>query len=750
MNTTKDTIQQYWKLTCDNGRQQWHFEPDKALYPEYYSDKEAFWRSTAGRELLQQLSGSFVYNKAQNPNSADVVYRTSRSAAPVSSFENGTLTAEEAAARGIKFYERLQDEDGHWPADYGGPLFLLPGIIINAYVTHTPFAEEEQALMKRYMLNMQNADGGWGLHIEDKSTMFGTVMQYVALRILGMQPDEEPVQKARNWIQSNGGAVSIPTWGKFYLSVLGAYEWKGMNSLFPEFWLLPRWLPIHPGNYWCHARMVYLGMAYCYGHKVVGKITDLVASLREEIYAQPYGQIDWKKARNNINKEDLYFPHPPLLKLANKFLNTYEIRPPKRFRRKALDAVLAYIDAEDDHTDFIDIGPVNKAINGICVWHAYGADSERFRKHLARRSDYLWVAEDGMKMQGYNGSQLWDAVFAAQAVMEGTPAVLEASKPMLKKLFSFIDAMQVKKEVRDRAEFYLHPSVGGWPFSTVDHGWPITDCTSEGLKTALILQNSSLLQSEVQALEPWRLKAAADLLLSFQNSDGGWASYELMRGPKWLEQMNPSEVFENIMIDYSYVECSSACMQGLKTFTKYFPGYRSEEISKSIRRGAGFIARKQRSDGSFYGSWAVCFCYGTWFGVEGLLAAGHGRYGDVGGPSPAITKACLFLVSKQLPDGGWGEHFESCIKKEYISTTEGQVINTAWAVLSLMAAAYPDRSVIDRGIDFIKKRQLVSGDWPQEAISGLFNHNCMITYTAYRNVFPIWALNRYASLMQKE
>lgn len=130
--------------------------------------------------------------------------------------------------------------------------------------------------------------------------------------------------------------------------------------------------------------------------------------------------------------------------------------------------------------------------------------------------------------------------------------------------------------------------------------------------------------------------------------------------------------------------------------------------------------------------------------------AGHKKYADPGGPSPAIHKACLFLVSKQLPDGGWGERFESCVTKEYMNTEESQVINTAWALLGLMAAGYPDQTVIDRGIDLIKKRQLVSGDWNQEAISGLFNHNCMITYTAYRNVFPIWALNRYARLYENK
>lgn len=35
-------------------------------------------------------------------------------------------------------------------------------------------------------------------------------------------------------------------------------------------------------------------------------------------------------------------------------------------------------------------------------------------RHLARVPDYLWVAEDGLKMQGYNGSQLWDTAFAVQ------------------------------------------------------------------------------------------------------------------------------------------------------------------------------------------------------------------------------------------------------------------------------------------------------------------------------------------------
>lgn len=37
-----------------------------------------------------------------------------------------------------------------------------------------------------------------------------------------------------------------------------------------------------------------------------------------------------------------------------------------------------------------------------------------------------------------------------------------------------------------------------------------------------------------------------------------------------------------------------------------------------------------------------------------------------------------------------------------------------------------------------------TGDWEQEGITGVFNRNCGITYSQYRNIFPLWALGRYA------
>ena len=91
----------------------------------------------------------------------------------------------EAARLGAEFYCRLQGPDGHWPGDYGGPLFLLPGFLIVSRVCSISLTREERQEMVRYLRNCQREDGGWGLHTRDKSTMFGTVLNYVSLRILG-------------------------------------------------------------------------------------------------------------------------------------------------------------------------------------------------------------------------------------------------------------------------------------------------------------------------------------------------------------------------------------------------------------------------------------------------------------------------------------------------------------------------------------------------------------------------------------
>ena len=73
-------------------------------------------------------------------------------------------------------------------------------------------------------------------HVAGKSTVFGTALNYVTLRLLGVDRDDPDIVRARGLLHKLGGAVAIPSWGKFWLSVLNVYEWDGVNSLLPELW----------------------------------------------------------------------------------------------------------------------------------------------------------------------------------------------------------------------------------------------------------------------------------------------------------------------------------------------------------------------------------------------------------------------------------------------------------------------------------------------------------------------------------
>ena len=740
-------------------------------------DQKLDWNTIYKIQEMARAGRDGGFNPSKNPNAGDILFREQMITNHV--IKGGSLpsnqkatSVKEAAKKAVHFYSMLQTEDGHWAGDYGGPHFLMPGMIIAWYVMGKPsnmMNDDQVQLMAHYLRVHQQADGGWGTHIESPSTMFGTVLCYVSLRLLGDDADLPHMKEGHAFIQKEGGAVMTSSWAKFWLCLLGCMEWEGHNSVPPEMWLLPNWFPFHPGRLWCHCRMVYLPMGYLYGAKFVYQdaATDtLIQDLRKELYCSDYQSIDWNSTRHLVADMDNYSPVPFFMEFAQNFLAFYEsfplIQPIKNYiRKKGLAFCKDYMTAEDLQTNFIDIGPVNKVLNMVSAFHAAGnnVDHDTIQNHMMRIPDYLWLAEDGMKMQGYNGSQCWDTSFAIQAIYECE--LLDEFPELSKKVWAYLERTQILstevsqsspafeyESVENRNKYYRHVSKGGWPFSTSAHGWPISDCTGEGLKGVCVLLKSkkvmdAIKKGELLDINKTRLEEAVNVILTLQNEDGGWATYENNRGFGWYEQLNPSEVFGDIMIDYSYAECSMASLTALCAFHEIYPDHRTEEVKHSIQLGRNFFESIQRPDGSWYGSWACCFCYACWFGIEGLI-----RSGDTP-DSLSIKKCCKFLLSKQRANGGWGEDFTSCYDKDYAENgmdsygDDGSgVVSTAWALLALSEAKCDDVEAVKRGIQYLIKRQLPCGDWPQEGISGVFNRACGITYTAYRNVFPIWALGR--------
>lgn len=79
----------------------------------------------------------------------------------------------------------------------------------------------------------------------------------------------------------------------------------------------------------------------------------------------------------------------------------------------------------------------------------------------------------------------------------------------------------------------------------------MSDCAAEGLKAVMSLQS---LPFTPKIVSQDRMRDCIDTLLSMQNPNGGFASYELQRAGEWLECLNAAEVFGGIMVDYMYPE----------------------------------------------------------------------------------------------------------------------------------------------------------------------------------------------------
>jgi lanosterol synthase len=330
----------------------------------------------------------------------------------------------------------------------------MSGLVIVCHVTKTSLEETQKLEMIRYLRNVQNKDGGWGLHVAGKSTVFGTASNYVAFRLLGVGPDDDDAVRARGMLHKLGGAMGIPSWGKFWLAVLNVYDWKGVNSLFPELWVLPCCIPMHPSKLWCHCRQVYLPMGYCYAKRISAPHSEIIEQLRQEMYVEPYDSIDWTAQRSYVAEGDVYTPHTWFLDLSFYLLNKYEAVHSHWLREWALQECLDHIQADDQFTKGISIGPISKVIQMLVRWYADGPESAAFREHVDRIRDYLWMGVDGMKMQGTNGSQLWDTAFAIQAFLEAGADNVQEFSDCLRRAHQFLVLSQVPDNPPNYDKYY--------------------------------------------------------------------------------------------------------------------------------------------------------------------------------------------------------------------------------------------------------------------------------------------------------
>jgi lanosterol synthase len=616
-----------------------------------------------------------------------------------------------ALERGVHALARRQRADGSWEGECVWNPMLAAQYVVACRLTKTPIAPERARRLVLQFERTQLADGTWGMHAAGGSSLFVTTLSYVAARLLDVPPQAPLLARARDFIVREG-VTRVPTWGKFWLALLRLYEWRGINPVLPELWALPSWLPLYPANYYCHTRLIYLGMAALWRESFDS--LDLTAALREELYPEGYERTHFR--RGQLREADAPFPPRWPLRLAYGALALVDRvhRPALRgkIKKQLLDQLR--FDAESTANAFL--SPVNGLLGVLALYKNGGA----WREALEGIETWFWEDDvTGARVAGAR-STTWDTAFAVQAFAAAS-AHADVTR-CLERGDAHLEAAQITSpRAQSYEDFFRIDPRGGFCFAPRSHGWPVSDCTAEALIARL---GNPVARPSVE-----NTRLAVRFILRTQCHDGGFGSYEPARTRVPLEWLNPAEMFGDSMTERSYVECTSSCVAALAAAR-----LGDAEIERAIDRGARFLRRAQRPDGLWSGAWGVHFVYGTMFGVRGLLASGAPSF------DPQVRKACRALRSRQRADGGWSEHHEACIEDRWIDGPASLVVPTAWALTTLLEARDPDDAAIDRAAAWLASRQNTDGTWAEDAPAGVFFRTALLGYDLYRSYFPILAL----------
>ncbi|MBT9555603.1 MAG: 2,3-oxidosqualene cyclase [Myxococcales bacterium] len=621
---------------------------------------------------------------------------------------------------------------------------MIPAqVILTSHLIRRPLPPERLEALARGIEHEQLDDGGFPLYDGGKSYLYVSVLAYVALRLAGRDPEHAACARARRFLAGDDVA-SVPTWGKLWLAMMGLYGWEGVNPIPPEIWLLPTSAPMHPRRFYNHTRLIYLGFSYLYGVRFQGPETPVVAAIRAELYPGGFERVGFAAYRSRISARDRFVPVDPVLEATFAGLVGWEKLAPDSVRARALAVALGRIVWETRASRHVGLSPVNGLLNVLALHHAGHSDADAAWAGV----DY-WAWEDGRgrRVAGAS-SNTWDSAFAARALTSGP--LTATSSAMLSSFHRFFGGAQALAEVEadgpiaplaTRESCDRMPITGGFCFGDPTHRWPVSDCTAEALSAIVAIEG--LREVDVARLPDERVALAVRFILDRQNADGGFSSYEPARGGRLLEKVNPSEMFGNCMGEYSYLECTSSCVQGLSHVlaARTLEAALGRRVSAAIERGVDYISRCQRPDGGFEAFWGVNFTYATWFAIAGLRAAGRAPH------DPRISRAVAFLLAHRHADGGWGEDAESCITHEWVKTPSSQVIMTSWAMLALMESGLTGGTVtaaLETAASLLIQRQQPDGFWPRERVAGIFFDTAGLHYDLYRLYFPLWALNRFA------
>ncbi|MFC0524877.1 squalene--hopene cyclase [Pontibacillus salicampi] len=559
-------------------------------------------------------------------------------------------------------------------------------------------------ILGRRIKDKQQKNGAWRLFKdEQKGNLSATVEAYYALIYAGICSKDDPsMQKAASFIKENGGLDAAGTMTKVMLASTGQLPWSSLPFAPIEAILIPNSFPISFYDFSGYARVHLAPMLllrntqYVLKHGTTPDLSDLI-TIRTQNSGEDYRVLNMVKDAIGHLKE-----------------------LPEELEQRAFDKAEAYMLARIEPNGLL-YSYFSCSFFMILALLAKGYSKKDSIITNALQGIVTLLchsSEKSIHVQN-SSSTVWDTALLTSALIE---ADVEAAKEAIDNAQQYLQSRQHFRY----GDWSLHnPSTlpGGFGFSDINTMQPDIDDT-----TASLIALYPTISNNPKRKEAWN--RGLKWVLSMQNRDGGWPAFE-KNTDKQLLTLVPMDGAEAAAIDPSTADLTGRTLYFLSAYANLPKEHPS--IQKAIR----WLREHQRQDGSWYGRWGVCYIYGTWAAITGLMAS------KLSPTDPTIQRAKDWLLSIQNLDNGWGESCYSDVNKLYTPLHASTPSHTSWALDALISIERRASSPIDKGMSSLLT-SLQHPDWTHTyptgaGLPGFF----YIYYHSYNKIWPLKTLAHY-------
>jgi squalene-hopene/tetraprenyl-beta-curcumene cyclase len=608
----------------------------------------------------------------------------------------------------------IQHPDGHWCGELEGDTILESEYVLTMHF----IGRLDDSRVKKaanYIRQQALPSGGWAIYHGGPAEVSASAKAYFVLKLMGDDPNAPHMKKAREVIRELGGLDATNSFTRIYLAIFGQYPWERCPAVPPEIILLPKWAPINLYEMSAWTRGIVVPLAIMWASKPYCPVPE----------SANISELQLETSNNNNARRGFWKTVFQTTDLTLKLIDRRRWAPTRKMAMKACEQWMV------DHFEKSDgIGAIfPPIINSIIALRCLGYDNEHPLTASQIRELEKLEMEDGDVMKvAPCFSPVWDTALAMNALVEsGMPA----DDPALQKAAEWL----LDREVRAVGDWKVkNPEgrPGGWYFEYANEFYPDVDDTFQVL-TALSKVRFPDHNREIRKRQA--MDRAIRWVLTMQNRDGGWASFDKDCDEQFLTQIPFAD--HNAMIDPSTSDITG---RGLETFAVM--GFKLNH--PAVQRAMAFLTKEHEPDGSWFGRWGCNYIYGTWLALHGLKCIGEDMM------EPRYQAAGCWVRSIQNADGGWGESPESYDKPGMKGHGPSTPSQTAWALLGLIATE--DQSDgLRHGVEYLIRDQREDGSWQDDFWTGTgFPGVFYLRYHLYATYFPLLALSAYEKRLEKD